>query len=250
MVKWWRTPALALALVGLLANAAAAKKYRYDSGPPAPSDTTFSVATADYEPITRARGPKVPLTNFQVIQQVARTAYGRALASCPVDSGGHLVLAPSEGHPLNFMVEHAVLQALAGRAVSVSVRRSVIPDDSLASVAPGGDPVLEYQLASARITYLRLVGWLPGRVKIERQGLVEGTLTLRDPRTASILWTQSASFNLVDQFPRNQLPLVEDPRFSELKSDTPGRSIDKVVEPIIVIAIVTGLVLLFFQNRP
>jgi hypothetical protein len=132
----------------------------------------------------------------------------------------------------------------------VSVRRSVVPDDSLASVSPTGDPLLEYQLASARITYLRLVGWLPGRVQIERQGLAEGTLTLRDPRTATILWTQSASFNLVDQFPRNQLGLVEDPRFTELKGDAPGRSVDKVVEPIIVIAIVTGLVLLFFQNRP
>jgi hypothetical protein len=110
--------------------------------------------------------------------------------------------------------------------------------------------VLEYQLASARITYLRLVGWLPGRVKIERQALVEGTLTLRDARTASILWTQEANFNLVDEFPRAQLPLVEDQRFAELKGDAPSRSIDKVVEPVIVIAIVTGLVLLFFQNRP
>jgi len=250
MVKWWRTAGLTAALVSVLANGAAAKKYRYDSGPPAAADTTFSVATPSYEPVTRTRGPKVPLTNFQVIQQVARTAYGRALASCPVDSGGHLVLAPSESHPLNFMAEHAVLQGLAGRAVSVSVRRSVVPDDSLVAISPGGDPVLEYQLASARITYLRLVGWLPGRVQLERQGLVEGTLSLRDPRTSAILWTQEANFNLVDQFPRNQLPLVEDQRFGELKGQAPGRSVDKVVEPVIVIAIVTGLVLLFFQNRP
>ncbi len=250
MAKWWGAPVVALALVSALASGAAAKKYRSDSGPPVPGDTTGAGATPSYEPVTRARGPKVPLTNFQVIQQVARTAYGRALAGCPVDSGGHLVLAPSESHPLNFMVEHAVLQALAGRAVSVSVRRTVVPDDSLTAISPGGDPLLEYQLASARITYLRLVGWLPGRVKIERQGLVEGTLTLRDPKTSAILWTQSASFNLVDQFPRNQLALVEDPRFTELRSEAPGRSVDKVVEPILVIAIVTGLVLLFFQNRP
>ena len=250
MAKWWRSVAVACALLSVFANGATAKKFRYDSGPPVPGDTAFAVARPSYEPVTRSRGPKVPLTNFELVSQVARTAYGRALAHCPVDSGGHVVLAPSESHPLNFMVEHAVLEALADRAVTVSVRRSIVPDDSLAAVSPGGDPVLEYQLASARITYMRLVGWLPGRVQIERQGLVEGTLTLRDPRTSAILWTQSASFNLVDQFPRNRLPLVEDQRFGELKADAPNRSVDKVVEPVIVIAIVTGLVLLFFQNRP
>jgi hypothetical protein len=148
------------------------------------------------------------------------------------------------------MVEHAVLLGLADRSITASVRRGIVPDDSLAVIAPAGDPVLEYQLASARITYLRLVGWLPGRVKIERQGLVEGTLTLRDPKTSAILWTQQVSYNLVDRFPRNDLALVEDQRFGELKADPPSRSVDKVVEPIIVIAIVTGLVLLFFQNRP
>ncbi|MFI5372321.1 MAG: hypothetical protein ACHQ52_12255, partial [Candidatus Eisenbacteria bacterium] len=152
------TAAASAALVGLLVEGAAAKKYRYDSGPPPAADTTFSVATPSYEPVTRSRGPTVPLTNFQVIQQVARTAYGRALARCPVDTGGHVVLAPSESHPLNFMVEHAVLQGLADRGVSASVRRGIISDDSLSVVSPTGDPVLEYQLASARITYLRLVG--------------------------------------------------------------------------------------------
>ena len=39
----------------------------------------------------------------------------------------------------------------------------MLPDDSLSMAA--GDPILEYQLASARISYIRLRGWLPGRVK-------------------------------------------------------------------------------------
>jgi hypothetical protein len=250
MARGWISAVLSAALVSVLADGAVAKNHRYESGPPPAADTAFAVATPEYEPVTQSRGPKVPLTNFQVIQQVSRTAYGRALARCPVDSAGHVVLAPSESHPLNFMVEHAVLLGLADRSITASVRRGIIPDDSLALVSPAGDPVLEYQLASARITYLRLVGWLPGRVKIERQGLVEGTLTLRDPKTSAILWTQQVSFNLVDRFPRNDLPLVEDQRYGELKADPPSRSVDKVVEPIIVIAIVTGLVLLFFQNRP
>jgi hypothetical protein len=242
---------LVLAAVGLLCvpEAVHAKKFRYASGPKAPEDTVFSVSEVELEPIVRSRGPRVPATNLQVTSLVANLAFDRALASAPMDSGAHVVLAPAESHPLNFVVEHSVLRHLAKRGVSATVRRTLIPDDSL-SVIGQGDPVLEYQLASARVTYLRLVGWLPGRVKIERQGLVEGALTLRDPSTARVLWTGDASYNLVDAFPRGSIPLVEDERFSDLRSPVPERNVDKVLEPVIVVAVVAGLVALFFQNRP
>jgi hypothetical protein len=110
--------------------------------------------------------------------------------------------------------------------------------------------LLEYQLASARVSYLRLRGWLPGRVKIERQALVEASLTLRDPRSGAVLWVGDAKYNLVDAFPRSQLPLVEDARFADLHGDPPARNLDKVLEPVVVVAVVGGLVALFFQNRP
>jgi len=244
-----RIARLAVLLV-LMAGTAEAKKFRYEGGPPVPDDTTYATATTEDEPVVRTRGPKVPPTNFEVISTVSNIAFDRAMRSCPVDSGGRVLLAPAESHPLNFMVEHALLQHLARRGVSVQVRRSIVPDDSVATLAAAGDPLLEYQLATARITYLRLRGWLPGRVKIERQGLVEGTLTLRDPGSAVVLWSGKASYNLVDAFPKGKLSFVEDARFGELKAPVPGRSVDKALEPIVVIAIVAGLIALFFQNRP
>jgi len=244
-----RIAALAV-LFALASGVAEAKKFRYEGGPPVPDDTTYATATTEDEPVVRTRGPKVPPTNFEVISTVSDVAFDRAMRSCPVDSGGRVLLAPSESHPLNFMVEHELLQHLAKRGVSVQVRRSIVPDDSVAALAAAGDPLLEYQLATARITYLRLRGWLPGRVKIERQGLVEGTLTLRDPGSAIVLWSGKAGYNLVDAFPKGKLSFVEDARFGELKAPVPGRSVDKALEPIVVIAIVAGLIALFFQNRP
>ncbi|HYM81830.1 MAG TPA: hypothetical protein VEY91_10550 [Candidatus Limnocylindria bacterium] len=230
---------------------AAAKTFRYEDGPKAPADTALAVAEAQLEPIVRSRGPRVPLTNLQLVNLVAKSGFEQGLRGAPLDSGSHVVLAPGESHPLNFVIEHAILRHLARRAVTATVRRSVIPDDSLMSVAGNpGDPLLEYQLASARVTYLRLRGWLPGRVKIERQALVEGALTLRDPRTGNVLWAGDANHNLVDAFPRGQLGLVEDARFAELKADVPTRSVDKALEPVVVVAIVAGLIALFFQNRP
>jgi hypothetical protein len=234
-----------------LAPEAMAKKVRYEGGPPAEPDTVLSTADVVVDPIVRSRGPRVPATNLQLTSMVANTAFERALESAPFDSGQAIVLAPAESHPLNFVAEHAILRALAKRRMTIAARRSMIPDDSLAIVAGNpGEPVLDYQLASARVTYLRFRGWLPGRVQIERQALVEGRLTLRDPHDARILWTGDASYNLVDAFPRNQLPLVEDSRFTDLQGVVPDRTITKVAEPVIVIAVVAGLVALFFANRP
>ncbi|MBI5708739.1 MAG: hypothetical protein HZC42_00290 [Candidatus Eisenbacteria bacterium] len=243
---------LLVALLALccLASAAQAKKFRYASGPRPATDTTFATAEQQVEPIVRARGPRVPATNLQLVSLVANTAFERAFQRAPIDSGSHVVLAPAESHPLNFVVEHAVLRSLSRRGITATVRRSILPDDSLN--AYGGDPVLEYQLASARVSYLRLVGWLPfsGRVKIERQALVEGDLTLRDARSSNVLWTGDASYNLLDAFPKDRVALVEDERYADLKAPVPTRNVDKVFEPVIVVAVVAGLVALFFQNRP
>jgi len=242
-------------VVALLIGAwpAAAKDFRYASGPQPPADTVFSVAAPDIEPIVRNRGPRVPYTNLQMVGLVADQAIERSLASAPLDSGQRVVVAPAESHPLNFIVEHAILRHLSQRGVTATVRRSVIPDDSLMAIAGNpGEPVLEYQLATARISYLRLVGWLPfsGRVKIERQAMVEGGLTMRDPRTSVVLWVGAPSYNLLDRFPRDKLALVEDQRFSDLTSPVPQRDAGKVLEPLVVVAIVGGLIALFFQNRP
>src|SRR5215470_443133 len=164
---------LGLLLASLaITGSAEAKKFRYASGPQPQPDTVLSVAEPSLEPIVRARGPRVPLTNLQLVTLVANTGIEKALRSAPIDSGSHVMIAPAESHPLNFVVEHAVLRALSQRGATATVRRGIIPDDSLFAVAGNpGDPVLEYQLASARITYLRLRGWLPGRVQIERQAL-------------------------------------------------------------------------------
>lgn len=245
---------LAAALVGLLVlgSPAEAKKFKYAAGPRPGIDTTFTSAETEIVPIVRPRGPKMPATNLQLVSLVAGTAFSRAMQSAPLDTGAHVVLAPAESHPLNFVVEHAVLRELARRGVTATVRRTILADDSLSAYSPTGDPLLEYQLATARVTYLRLVGWLPfsGRVKIERQALVEGALTLRDSRSANVLWSSGVSYNLLDAFRNDRVSLVEDDRYSSLKSAVPTRNVGKIFEPVIVVAVVSGLAALFFQNRP
>jgi hypothetical protein len=251
-MRWMRrtVPGVLLLLLAFV-PAAEAKKFRYSSGPKPPEDSTLAVANSYLDPVVSSRGPRVPYTNLQLTQFVADTAVARALASAVVDSGTHAVLAPAHDHPLNFILEHAMLKALARRGVEVTVRHSMISDDSLKGLFGNpGDPVVEYTLGSAHITYLRFVGMLPGRVKIERQALVTGSISMRDPNTSRVLWTGDLGQNFVDRIPRGQVAMVEEERYPELKGEIPQRNLDKVLEPVLVVLIVGGLVALFFQNRP
>lgn len=240
-----------MAASATLGPEAHAAKFRYSSGPKAPADTALSVVNSYLDPVVRSRGPRVPYTNLQVTQFVADSAFAAGLTSAPLESGSRVVLAPAHDHPLNFVAETALLELLAKRNVEVTVRRTPVPDDSLSLLyAQTGDPLLEYTLASARTTYLRFVGMLPGRVQIERQSLIEGNLGMRDPSSARVLWTHGVGLGLVDRFPRSRVSLVEDGRYPELKGELPQRNVDKVVEPVVVVGVVGGLVALFFQNRP
>ncbi|HTO90997.1 MAG TPA: hypothetical protein VMJ70_07690 [Candidatus Sulfotelmatobacter sp.] len=244
---------LTLLALLVLSSPAEAKKFRYSEGPKPSADTTLTSAQVEMEPSVSPNGPKLPPTNLQLISMVADQAISRAMKTVPIDSGSHVTIAPAESHPLNFVVEHALLHELSRRGVSATVRHSLVPDDSLSTLAAiDRDPLLEYQLASARIAYLRLEGGyiLPSRTKVERQGLVEGGLVMRDPASARVLWSADASANLVDRVQRSQIKLVEDERFTDLKGEIPERNLGRYVEPLVVIAVVTGLVVLFFQNRP
>lgn len=243
-------PMLLLALCAL-ASTVHAKTFRYANGPKPPADSALAVANNYFEPVVAARGPRVPYTNLQLTQFVADTAVARAFASAVIEAGASAVVAPARDNPLNFVLEHAILKALAQRGVNVTVRRSVVPDDSLRRLyGAGGDPVVEYNLGTAKVTYLRYVGFLPGRVKIERQSLVTGTITMRDPNTSRLLWTGDLGYNFVDRFNRGQVALVEEERYPDLKAELPQRNIEKVFEPVLVLAVVGGLVVLFFANRP
>lgn len=235
----------------LLGPAAQAKKFRYTSGPKPAADTALAVVNNYLEPVVRTRGPRVPYTNLQVAEFVADSAAGASLVGATLEAGGRVVLAPAHDHPLNFVAENALLKHLSRRNVEVTVRRTPVPDDSLAMLyAQAGDPLLEYTLGSVKTTYLRLVGLLPGRVQIERQTQLQGSLVMRDPGSARVLWTNDMGLGLVDRFPRSRVPLVEDARYPDLKSELPQRNADKVIEPVIVVGVVGGLVALFFQNRP
>jgi hypothetical protein len=247
-----RCTIVAVLALGLLlgASPAAAKKYKYATGPK-PQTDSLQVAEANPELVTASKKRREAPTNLAMLLLVAHQSVAKALGPAPLQPGAQVVLAPSGAHTMNFVLEYALLQEMSNRKIVTTVRRSPVPDDSvLALAATPGTTLLEYQLATARVTYLGLRGFLPGRTKVERQATVQASLTLRDPQGGQVVWVGPVDGNLIDLFPRSQQQLVEDARYPELQTPVPNRAWQSLVEPVVVVAIVAGLIALFFQNRP
>jgi hypothetical protein len=243
-------PIMGLWGILLLAGTAEAKKFRYPAGPK-PQTDSLAISEADPQLVVASRRRREAPTNMSMLLLVSTQAAKKGLAPAPLAPGSHVTLAPAGEHAMNFVIEHGLLRELSDRKLVSTVRRAPVGDDSLPLLAGNpGSALLEYQVATARVTYLALRGVLPGRTKVERQATVQATLTLRDPATGAVKWLGEADHNLIDLFPRSQQQLVEDTRYPELQTPVPGRAWQNLVEPTIVVAIVTGLVLLFFENRP
>jgi hypothetical protein len=112
-------------------------------------------------------------------------------------------------------------------------------------------PLLELKVEEARVDYTRLYrAGLWGAQHVERRALGRLSARLLKPEARSVSWTGSADSTYADVVPRSELKSLEDASRPEVNGVVPVQSWTKAVEPILVGALIVGLVALFYTNRP
>jgi hypothetical protein len=89
-----------------------------------------------------------------------------------------------------------------------------------------------------------------GSERIERRATTRVTLKLHPPDSDAVRWSTSADTTLGDVVSRAELASLEDRLRPETRPVPPQSNLKKVVEPALVLALIAGLVALFYQNRP
>lgn len=122
------------------------------------------------------------------------------------------------------------------------------PADSAPAVA-GGPLELHARVDGAGVSYVRRIRSFPFGVKgYERLVTMRASATMLDPGTGQVVWARSASGSLNDVVPKRDLAYVSgasagwNPRL-------PQGSGFRLLEPLIVLGVVAGLVVLFYSNR-
>ncbi|HSF03885.1 MAG TPA: hypothetical protein VLA62_12795, partial [Solirubrobacterales bacterium] len=112
-------------------------------------------------------------------------------------------------------------------------------------------PVLEVSVEEARVEYTRLhrAGVL-GAQHVERRALSRISGRLLRPQTRIVYWVGESDSSYADVVPRSELKALEDASRAELRGTVPVQGWTKAAEPILVGALVVGLVALFYTNRP
>ena len=171
-----------------LVPAAEAKKFRYSSGPKAARGLDAVGGRTPTSSPSSARAVRGCRTRICSSPQLVAdsAAVARALGDRGRERARTSCWRRRASTRSTSSLEHALLNATVAprrgrdRAPLADARRQ---PRGRCSRAPAIRCV-EYTLGSAKVIYLRLVGWLPGRVKIERQSLVPGTHRAARPRTA------------------------------------------------------------------
>lgn len=200
----------------------------------------------------------LPRTNVAVLDSVARMVAVDLLRGVTIPQGRVVrVSTPLQGDTLGLFAQRLVEELRAG---GVDVR---LPQAAAASSPSGGAEVagalrpsgdvadleLRAQVSGAGVSWVRAIKRFPMGVSgYERFAAMRVGATLVDLSKGDVLWARTASGEATDRVSRGQIPYVQ-AASAGLNPPVPSGSRGRLIEPLIVVGIVTGLVVLFYSNR-
>jgi hypothetical protein len=181
------------------------------------------------------------LTNMDLVVGTVARAVDQALGQLETQSLERdrlLLVAPQGKHAATWLVDHLLAEGLLARGFAVTL-------DSVA--APAGAPRLSYRILDLSLTG-RSSLW---GGQLHREGRVSLVLQLSGSAVegAPLDWQGEVAGHLADRVPKDRLPLLQDTNYDFAKVEVQRQSWGKFVEPVIVSAVLGGLIHLFFSNR-
>jgi hypothetical protein len=114
---------------------------------------------------------------------------------------------------------------------------------------PAGPLQLRVLVEGSGVTYVRRLGSFPfGTKGYERLAGMRASATLFDPQNGDVVWTRSAARNASDVVAKGDVAYAASGS-GYLNPPVPRGGGTRWLEPMIVIGVVAGLVVLFYSNR-
>lgn len=108
---------------------------------------------------------------------------------------------------------------------------------------------IDYKIPVFRLSYPKVYrSYLIGGKKVKREANLRVQATLLS-QSGDVLWIGESAAEESDQFKHGDLSHVEEGSYEFVKPEMPNSGWGKVVEPVLVSAIIVGMVYLFFSNQ-
>jgi hypothetical protein len=177
----------------------------------------------------------------------------------PVIPAGHVVriATPLPGDTLGFLAQRVVEQLRRGGVV---VR--LVPTRATAELGMGGedppawprgdstDYQLNIEVRSTGVSYVGFTRKFPLGIRgYQRLASMRVGASLLDLRTREVLWARSASAQATDEVRKSDLSYAQSGSGGLNPGIPRAGGGTRLLEPMIVVGVVTGLVVLFYSNR-
>jgi hypothetical protein len=187
-------------------------------------------------------------SNFELLNNISIKAIDEILANMPsIEKEKRVVLVKGRGlGEIDFVFENALLKQTDKAGINVS-RKTDITDSTQVS-QPNYE--LNYQLLEMSLTYPEISrSWWIGAKEVERYARIHLFVQLVDIESGDVVWIGETEKTFNDVIPYSFLDKVEDDTYSFTKPERSEFSLSKLIQPVIVTGIVSGLVYLFFSNQ-
>ncbi|UCF78629.1 MAG: hypothetical protein JSW03_11225 [Candidatus Eiseniibacteriota bacterium] len=221
-------------------------------------------------------GRPQPITNIGLLEKATSLAVDSLVSGIPSSFEAQIYLRPAVQHGAAWMIEDRLGAELREKGIQVIVSKVASPaaasagspadtsvlTDTLqtapvkAEVVPmtpestGKTMTLEYRITELGVNYTRAWrGLVIGRKKVERLASVALHGRLVEDSSGALVWSGDGSASARDVVPASELSRLEGKGETWQKGTLPAGKLGGVVEPLVVAAIVAGLVYLFYSNK-
>ncbi|MBN1503712.1 MAG: hypothetical protein JW952_01475 [Candidatus Eisenbacteria bacterium] len=209
------------------------------------------------------------VTNMALLEKAISSAVESLVKGMPVSNlNGPVLMTPSGAHEADWMVQNILGARLREEGITIVVggpkpaKPAAAEDtsrvaDTTAALAPPETPepvpiqlVLSHRITELRMEYPR--AWRPhlvGRKMVERHAYAALSVRVVDENSGALLWVGESKASERDAVPVSEIVFLEGDGESWEKGQMPAGRLGGLIEPLVVAAIVGGLVYLFYSNK-
>ena len=221
---------------------------------------------------TASAKSSMPTTHSMALDAVADTVAADLLKGATFPGGRPVAMVtPAPGDTLGLLTQ-SLMERMKALGVSVRLARgetlppgmenangiptgtTLVDSAAAASTAshlsdPAGPLQLRVLVEGSGVTYVRRLGSFPfGTKGYERLAGMRASATLFDPQNGDVVWTRSAARSASDVVAKGDVAYAASGS-GYLNPPVPRGGGTRWLEPMIVIGVVAGLVVLFYSNR-
>jgi hypothetical protein len=185
-----------------------------------------------------------PPSNEEFLRSSIRSLLQHTFTSFPAEESKSLVVKSEDQHPVDWLLKDELVSYLR------SLNREVILQPSNRNPESEESQSLFYRIIDMSLSYpqVRRQGFLGARI-LTRRASLNLSFRLEDQATGKVLWSERTKEERSDLVKRGMAGSLNNKTYPFLSPPLPDDPQSRFVEPALVVAVVGGLVYLFFANR-